>query len=81
MSIFFKRSFINDFKKLPQEVRAKVKEVCTQNIFKHPVKPIVGFKDYYRLRIGDYRLGFKKEGNSIIFMRVKHRKDIYRFFP
>ncbi len=45
------------------------------------VKPMRGFKDHYRVRLGDYRIGFKKEGNTVIFMRVMDRKDIYRHFP
>lgn len=40
-----------------------------------------GFENYYRIRIGDYRIGVKIEDNAFIFMRVLHRKEIYRFFP
>lgn len=35
----------------------------------------------YRLRIGDYRIGFFFENDTITFARVLHRREIYRSFP
>ncbi|MBD2250559.1 type II toxin-antitoxin system RelE family toxin [Nostoc parmelioides] len=35
----------------------------------------------YRVRVGDYRIGFTVAGDTITFVRVLHRKDIYRYFP
>jgi len=90
MKVFFKPSFIKDFKNLPANIQKEVKQICFEdfpklrNLYefkKYKIKPIKGFKKYYRIRLGDYRIGFKKENNSIIFMRVKHRKDIYKHFP
>ena len=46
------------------------------------VKKLTGYKIYYRLRIGEYRLGFEKiSENTIRFIIVAHRKDIYKTFP
>jgi mRNA-degrading endonuclease RelE of RelBE toxin-antitoxin system len=70
MEIFFKPTFIKDFKKLPKEIKLEVKKICidiTPNIkylrdLKNlDIKPIRGFKDFYRIKINDYRIGFKKE--------------------
>ena len=36
---------------------------------------------YYRVRLGDFRLGFALEGERVILLRFMHRRDIYRFFP
>ncbi len=36
---------------------------------------------YHRIRIGEYRVGITIEGNMVTFVRVLHRKEIYRFFP
>jgi len=38
-------------------------------------------RNAYRARIGDYRIGFFFAGQTVIFARVLHRKDTYRFFP
>lgn len=91
MNISFKPSFAKDFKSLPLEIKNEVRKICV-NIFpklkslfdfkEYPIKKISGFAKYYRIKIGDYRIGFKKETVSdICFMRVKHRKDIYKIFP
>ena len=37
--------------------------------------------NHFRLRIGEYRLGFVLEKEKVIFVRFLHRKDIYKFFP
>ena len=36
---------------------------------------------YYRIRIGDYRLGVVLQGDMLVLVRFLHRRDIYRFFP
>jgi mRNA interferase RelE/StbE len=45
------------------------------------VKKIEGFREYYRIRVGDYRLGVKITENGIEMIRFLHRKEIYRRFP
>jgi len=45
------------------------------------IKKIQGYESYYRLRIGDYRLGIKLSGDTIELIRFLHRRDIYRRFP
>ena len=32
----------------------------------------------WRIRIGDYRIRYDIEGNKVILLRVRHRKNIYR---
>lgn len=90
MEVFFKPSFIKDFKKLPYETKNEVKNICYEifpflnNLkdFKgYKIKSIQGFKNYYRIKLGNYRIGFKKENENMIFIRILHRKDIYKNFP
>ncbi len=40
-----------------------------------------GYRNYYRVRVGDWRVGLVIEGEVVIFVRILHRKDIYRYFP
>ena len=40
-----------------------------------------GYDSFYRVRVGDYRIGIEMIGDEIIFVRILHRKDIYRYFP
>ena len=36
---------------------------------------------YYRIRVGDYRIGFVFEHGAVTFVRCLNRKEIYRYFP
>ncbi len=44
-------------------------------------KKLKGSKNAYRIRIGDYRIGFIFENQVIEFIRVLHRSKIYDDFP
>ena len=45
-------------------------------------KKLTGFKNYYRYRIGDYRIGVERISDETIrLILVAHRKDIYSLFP
>lgn len=43
------------------------------------IKKMKGYKDYYRLRKGDYRIVYKVEFKivTITIIQLGHRKDIY----
>jgi len=46
------------------------------------IKKLSGYKLYYRVRIGEYRIGFEKiSDNRFRFILIAHRKDLYNFFP
>ncbi len=45
------------------------------------VRKIQGYEEYYRIRLGDYRLGLKITKSWIEMLRFLHRKDIYKKFP
>ena len=54
----------------------------SQNLNAIPnLKKLVGHKSAYRVRIGDYRVGFFYENQKVLFARVIHRKDIYKLCP
>ncbi len=46
------------------------------------IKKIEGYDSFYRIKIGDYRLGMEAlSDKDIVLIRFLHRKDIYRYFP
>ena len=45
------------------------------------VRKIQGYDKYYRIRVGDFRLGIKITNDGLEMLRFLHRKDIYRRFP
>lgn len=40
-----------------------------------------GASGFYRIRVGDHRIGIAVEGDEVEFVRCLHRRDIYRYFP
>jgi mRNA interferase RelE/StbE len=45
-------------------------------------RKIEGYGSYYRIKLGDYRLGMEAISNTeVVLLRFLHRKDIYRYFP
>ncbi len=45
------------------------------------LKKIKGADNYYRIRLGDYRLGLIIEKKQTLIIRLLHRKDMYKHFP
>ena len=45
------------------------------------MKKLKGHDHFYRIRIGDYRLGLELIGEELVFVRCLHRRDVYRYFP
>lgn len=45
------------------------------------LKKLQGYDNFYRIRLGDYRVGIEVVDGEIIFTRFLHRKDIYKYFP
>ena len=88
MNTLFKKSFLKSIetinnKKLREAVLNCIKEV-EQATTVHTIsniKKLKGHLDYYRIRIGNYRIGLKLESKVIIFVVFEDRKDIYKNFP
>jgi mRNA interferase RelE/StbE len=86
MKVLVDRSFERDIKKLPQPIQVKIKfaiEVIIQatNLSILQATKMEGAKNAYRIRVGDYRIGFYLEGEVIVLSRALNRKEIYRYFP
>ena len=88
MNVEFKKSFEKDLGKirdleLLQRIQAVIEEVENTSSLKDfsNVKKLKAEGDYYRIRIGNYRIGFSTHGDVVTFVRVLHRKEIYRYFP
>jgi len=86
---FYKKKFLKDLANLPSVYREPIEKLVFEeipeldNIFGvRDIKKMRGYRDYYRIRVGNYRIGCKVEAeNRIIFYRVKSRNDIYKVFP
>ena len=88
MKVIATRNFEKQLKACPVHIQKKVNEVYVKLLaFKKlgeitSLEKLTGFKrDYYRIRIGTYRLGFELIEAKIELLAFMHRKEIYRFFP
>jgi mRNA interferase RelE/StbE len=45
------------------------------------LKKLKGINKFYRIRLGEYRLGLQIVNETVEFIRCLHRKDIYKYFP
>jgi mRNA interferase RelE/StbE len=88
MKVDFKKSFIKDLKRIKNkslqksiyEIIVQVESASSLNQVKN-LKKLAGYEFYYRIRVGDYRIGLKVEKEIIHFVVFEHRKDIYKGFP
>lgn len=88
MKLEVQKSFEKDIstirdKKLAAQLNGLIEELegCqTLSQIRH-LKKMSAKGNYYRIRIGNYRLGLKAERHTLILLRFMHRKDIYSYFP
>ncbi len=71
-------------KKLLRKLRAFITTIENASTIQEirNIKKIEGYKSYYRIRIGEHRLGMEAISNKeVVLLRFLHRKNIYRYFP
>lgn len=79
--LYDKRVRSKDFPKLPIEWRKKIEFAIEQKLTSHPDvfgKPLQqSLRHYRRLRVGDYRVIFRIEGNKVMIFIIGHRSSVY----
>ncbi|HEX5758185.1 MAG TPA: type II toxin-antitoxin system RelE/ParE family toxin [Thermoanaerobaculia bacterium] len=88
MRVQFRQSFTRDLRKLPSpdllvRIKALIEQVeAAARLDDLPhLKKLAGGAGHYRVRLGDFRIGLEVERDLVTFVRVLHRKEIYRYFP
>ena len=88
MNVSFRKSFTRDLKKIKDRplldrIAQTIEEAEAAAELKHVtgVAKIAGTDDFFRIRIGDYRIGIVAGENEVEFVRCLHRRELYRFFP
>ena len=88
MRIALEASFAQDLKRVKDEqllrrveqVIGEIKAATELSDIKRLSK-LKGYDTFYRIRLGDYRIGIEVLEDEVILVRILHRKDIYRYFP
>jgi mRNA interferase RelE/StbE len=88
VKVEFRKTFEKDLRKLgDRSLLSKIKTVIelieTAEALDSVanLKKLKGEDGYFRVRIGDYRIGLYLEGDTILFVRILHRREFYRYFP
>lgn len=88
MKVEFRESFAKDLKGIKEKsLLSKVREVVeaveeADSLAELPsLKKLKGSGKYFRVRVGDYRVGIALENDTVVFVRFLNRKDIYKHFP
>lgn len=88
MKAIFRKSFTRDLKKiretsLKRRLREAIHDVERASSLKDisQLVKVSGFDGFFRIRVGDYRLGIAVEAGTVEFVRCLHRREIYRSFP
>ena len=88
MKVLFGSVFQKDLMKIKDSnLKSKIKKAIitleeSENLLQiSNVKKMKGHLSAYRIRIGDYRLGFYFEDDVVNLARFVKRNDIYKLFP
>ncbi len=87
MEVIVTKTFSKQFKKCPPHIQSMAKNVISsldqaQSLNDlNNIKKLTGFNDFYRIRIGNFRIGFKQESPYVILICIMERSQIYKAFP
>ena len=81
--IIFDKKVIKDLKKIDKTWQQKIIQTIETTLTTQPYsgKKLVGnLSDYFRLRVGDYRIIYEiiDDVVTVEVIKIKHRKDIYK---
>lgn len=88
MNVAFDRRFLKDIRNLKESsvkknVQSFIEQVEQADALHDisQIKKLKGYDDHYRGRIQNYRIGLFIEQDVVWFVRLLHRREIYRYFP
>ncbi|MBW2107352.1 MAG: type II toxin-antitoxin system RelE/ParE family toxin [Deltaproteobacteria bacterium] len=79
--IAFKKSVSRDLKKIGKEQIERILSKIEENLVKTPKQcPLLSgkFAGLRKLRVGDYRVIFTILDDTVLILRVSHRKESYK---
>lgn len=88
MKVVYSKKFLKELSKLPKKYRIQIEEFVfeklpqLENVYESTkIESLKGYKNFYKVRFGNYRIGLKISKEILSVERVLHRKDIYKRFP
>lgn len=88
MKTLYSKKFLKDLSRIPKNERTSIEIFVFETLIRcnsvaeaGRIEKLRGYQNYYKVRFGNYRLGLKIEGETLMLERILHRKEIYRYFP
>ena len=87
MEIIITKAFEKQLKSVPKYIRESAIVVLealetAKNVTEiKDLKKLSGYTNYYRIRIGNYRIGLQIINPKIIVVTILHRGTVYKVFP
>ena len=88
MNVLIDKTFEKDTKKIKdkkllERIADIIEQVqaCDSSDDIKKLKKLRGTHRYFRIRLGNYRIGLSIQENTVDFIRFLPRKDIYKYFP
>lgn len=88
MKVAYRASFARDLRAIKnQALLNRIRTVIEKLEMAESLASVPGLKklqargDCYRIRVGDYRIGLTVEKDAVTFVRILHRREVYRYFP
>lgn len=70
-----------DIKTIPKNLQIRIKKALEQRLLQDPVqagRPLrQSLAGHRKMRVGDYRIIYRVERQSIIVLKIGHRKEVY----
>ncbi len=70
-----------DIQQIPANIRKRIQDAIENRLIIEPVqagKPLrQSLKGFRKMRVGDYRIIYQVEKETIIVLKIGHRKDVY----
>jgi mRNA interferase RelE/StbE len=70
------QDLLDAIQKVIEEVEAATDPTAIASL-----KKMAGTKTFWRIRVGEYRIGASIEKDAVEFVRCLPRKDLYKYFP
>lgn len=81
MQVKYHKKAVKFINSLSQQDKQRIKSAI-QNLLTNPlkcdIKPLQGYKDLYRLRVGNYRIIYTKDNTILFIADIGNRGDIYK---
>ena len=88
MKVEYSKQSLKDLSLIPSNSRISIEKFVFEelpgltNINEgKKIEALKGYRNFFKVRFGNYRVGLQKQGDTILIKRILHRKEIYRFFP